>query len=106
MISKALSPIELSILIAIGHEERHGYEIMKEIEQASEGRQKVGPGTLYVAIKRLINEGHLKEAEDKRTTRRRYYFLTSNGKKAIQAEVSAYQNTIKWATRQGLATNL
>lgn len=105
-LTKPLSPIELSILIAIGSGELHGYEIMKEIALVSGGRNKVGPGTLYVAIKRLLNDDLISEAKDKRSSRRRYYCLTPNGKKAVTAEIAAYQETLKWAASQGLSASL
>ena len=79
------------ILLALADGEKHGYGIMKEVSQRTEGSMKLGPGTLYGSIGRMLESG-LIEASDERPDpemddeRRRYYRLTSSGLRVAEAE--------------------
>src|SRR6188472_1075797 len=82
----------IHVLIAIGPREMHGYAIMSEIDRITEGAVKVGPGTLYTSIKRLLASGLLEETHERRDPalddqRRRYYRLTAAGRQVASAEV-------------------
>lgn len=101
--STSLSRIELLIMLSIGNEQCHGYQIMQRVEDISDGRQKLGAGTLYAGIKRLVQSGLLIEEESLRTARRRYYSLTPSGKASADDKLDSYASLVKWATLHGWA---
>ncbi len=86
-----LTPVAFEILLAVAEEERHGYAIMQDIEDATDGAMRLNPGTLYRAIGRLVEAGLLeeldaREAPDLDDARRRYYAPTALGKRVAEAE--------------------
>ena len=93
-----LSTAVLHILLALAGQERHGYAIMTEIASQSGGRYKMGPGTLYDNLDRLI-EGGLVEEHNRRPAnddpRRRYYRLTKLGKRVLSAEADRLAEVVK-----------
>lgn len=94
--STPLTPAVFHILLALANEERHGYEIMKQVKQDSHGRVKMGNGTLYGTIKRLLADHRIAEAGDKEDSdheRRKYYRLTPLGKTLLDAEMQRYVET-------------
>jgi DNA-binding PadR family transcriptional regulator len=95
-----LSPAILHILLALAGEERHGYAIMQEVARQSDGQYKLGPGTLYDNLQKLLNHGMVEESS-RRTAdddpRRRYYRLTSFGRKVLTAEVARLETVIREA---------
>lgn len=90
-----LTPAAFHILLALADGERHGYAIMQQVAQDTDGRMKMGPGTLYGTIKRLL-EAQLIEETDERPDpelddeRRRYYRLTGVGQQVVRAEAQRY----------------
>ena len=52
-----LTPAMFHILLALADKDRHGYEIMREVDERSEGKVRLGPGTLYGSIKRMLDDG-------------------------------------------------
>jgi DNA-binding PadR family transcriptional regulator len=87
-----LTTAALHILVAIGPAERHGYAIMAEVEQLTNGAVRLAPGTLYTTIKRLLRAGLIEETGDRPDPhlddqRRRYYRLTPNGRAVVAVEV-------------------
>ena len=87
-----LTPAVLHILLALADGERHGYGIMQEVTRRVGGQVKMGPGTLYGSIKRMLADGLIEEAGERPDPalddeRRRYYRLTSFGLRVMQAEV-------------------
>ncbi|MFN8019063.1 MAG: PadR family transcriptional regulator [Acidimicrobiales bacterium] len=97
------------ILVALGPGERHGYGITQDVAQLSEGRVKLGAGTLYGALDRLVDEGLVAatrtETVDGRL--RRYYALTDQGGRTVRAETAARLAIARAAaTRLGLAGGL
>ena len=77
------------ILLALADGDLHGYGIMRQVEEQTEGRVRLGPGTLYSSIQALLEEGLIEEVDSARDTaseRRRYYHLTSSGRKLARAE--------------------
>jgi DNA-binding PadR family transcriptional regulator len=98
-IDTPLTPAVLHILLALSAEERHGYGIMKQVERESRGKVKMGPGTLYGSIGRMIAAGLIRES-DKRIDpamddeRRIYYQLTGAGRKALSAELDRYREVV------------
>jgi DNA-binding PadR family transcriptional regulator len=103
-----LTPAVLHILLALSTQERHGYGIMKQVEADSQGRVKMGPGTLYGSIGRMIQAGLIRES-DKKTDpdmddeRRVYYRLTGLGQKALAAELDRYREVVAVAKRKTLS---
>ncbi len=95
-----LSPAILHILLAVAGEERHGYGIMQEVARQSDGQYRLGPGTLYDNLQKLVNHGMLEEslrrsADD--DPRRRYYRLTSFGQRVLSAETARLESVIREA---------
>src|SRR5690349_3761035 len=94
-----LTPAVLHILLALSTGERHGYAIMKQVEADSQGKVKMGPGTLYGSIGRMTEAGLIRES-DKRVDpvmddeRRIYYELTGSGRAALQAELKRYRGVV------------
>jgi len=94
-----LTPAVFHVLLALAGGERHGYAIMQEVTQSTEGRIKMGPGTLYGTIKRLL-EAQLIEESDERPDphlddeRRRYYRLTGVGEQVVRAEARRYADIV------------
>lgn len=80
-----LTPLSFQILVAVADGPRHGYGIIKEIEEATGEPMKSSTGTLYLAIERLEQEGLLEE-EPSREPRRRYYGLSAIGRETAAAE--------------------
>jgi DNA-binding PadR family transcriptional regulator len=97
-----LSAAELHILLALAPEDLHGYGIMQEVTRQSQGQYKLGPGTLYDNLKKLMNHrlveesGRAASAED-RDSRRRYYRLTSVGRNVLAAEVARLEQVLREA---------
>ena len=89
-----LTPAVFSILIALSDGEKHGYEIMKRVKQDSQGQVKMGTGTLYGSLKRMLADGLIEEAGERPAPalddeRRRYYRLTELGQRALRGRVAA-----------------
>jgi DNA-binding PadR family transcriptional regulator len=87
-----LTPTVFHILLALADSERHGYSIMQEVTRITDGSIQMGPGTLYGTIKRMLEVGLIEETDERPDPemddeRRRYYRLTSFGKRVAQAEV-------------------
>jgi DNA-binding PadR family transcriptional regulator len=105
--SPPLTPAVLHILLALSTEERHGYGIMKQVERESHGKVKMGPGTLYGSIGRMIAAGLVGESDkrpdpDLDDERRIYYAITGAGRKALTAELVRYREVIAVATEKRL----
>ena len=84
-----LTPVAFEVLLALGEGERHGYAIMRQVEDRTQGRTSLHPGTLYRALGRLVDSGLLCEIEDDSEAgdeRRRYYALTGLGRRVAAAE--------------------
>ncbi|HEX3624510.1 MAG TPA: PadR family transcriptional regulator [Verrucomicrobiae bacterium] len=102
-----LTPAVFHVLLALAQEERHGYSIMQEVAATTEGRVKMGPGTLYGTIKRLLKAKLIEESDERPDPdlddeRRRYYRITGFGRRVLNAEVSRYSKAIKVARKVGL----
>jgi DNA-binding PadR family transcriptional regulator len=104
-----LTPAVLHILLALSTKERHGYGIMKQVEADSQGKVKMGPGTLYGSIGRMIDAGFICESDKKidpelDDERRIYYKITALGQKALAAELERYREVVAVAGK--IAPNL
>jgi len=102
-----LTPAVFYILFALVDGEKHGYAIMQDVLTLSEDRFRMGPGTLYTTIQRLLNLSVIEEtagsgdASD-HEARRRYYRLTRNGKILLEAEISGLESVVRRARRKKL----
>lgn len=96
-----LTPQVFYILFALAIRERHGYDIMKQVAVDSNGKIKMGPGTLYGAIKRLLEEKLITEAKSD-SARRKYYKLTEKGRGIFSAEMQRYREAVKLAGEKSL----
>jgi DNA-binding PadR family transcriptional regulator len=105
-----LTPAVFHVLLALAGGERHGYAIMQEVTESTEGQIKMGPGTLYGTVKRLL-EAHLIEESDERPDphlddeRRRYYRLTGVGEEVVKAEARRYAGIVAIARGKKLIGN-
>ena len=103
--ARPLTPAVLHILLALSTEERHGYGIMKQVERESQGKVKMGPGTLYGSIGRMMEAGLIRESDKRRDPamddeRRIYYAITGLGQKALEAELDRYREVVAVATEK------
>jgi DNA-binding PadR family transcriptional regulator len=103
-----LTPAVFHILLALSTKERHGYGIMKEVEADSEGKVKMGPGTLYGSLGRMLEVGLIRESDKKRDPdmddeRRVYYQITSVGEQALAAELERYRGIMMIAEQKRLS---
>ena len=100
----------LHILLALGPGEKHGYAIMREVEVLSDGAVRMGPGTLYGSVKRMLADGLIEETASRTDPelddqRRRYYRLTGLGEKVGAAELARLRALVRragsaeWAQR-------
>jgi len=79
----------LLILLSLAARPRHGYAILRDTEQISDGRVRLSTGTLYGALRRLLDDGWIERFKDEDTSRgKQSYRLTSLGRRNLQAEVS------------------
>ena len=106
--NKPLTPAVLHILLALSVRERHGYGIMKQVKADSQGKIKMGPGTLYGSIGRMIEAGLIRESDKKidpemDNERRIYYKITGSGKKALAAELERYREVVAVAKKRRLS---
>jgi DNA-binding PadR family transcriptional regulator len=98
-----LSPATLHILLALTTGDMHGYAIMQDVLRQSEGLYKLGPGTLYDNLQKLVRQGMVKELGAKsgdEDSRRRYYRLTALGSGVLSAEISRLESVVRDARLQ------
>ena len=100
----SLTPAEFQVLLALAGGERHGYALMLEVRAATEGRVKLGPGTLYALLDRLDGEGLIEESprrpEQNEDQRRRYYRLTRSGRGCLRSEAGRLEELARAARRR------
>lgn len=89
-----LAPATLHILLALAGEDMHGYGIMQEVARQSGGAYKLGPGTLYDNLQRLMDNGLVHETSSD-DPRRRYYRLNSLGRKVLAMEISRLEGVVR-----------
>jgi len=91
-----------NILLALAGEDLHGYAIMRQVEQQTCGRVRLGPGTLYGSLRALLEASLIEELDNRSgsedsSERRRYYRLTSAGLKLVRSEVEGFAQTLRVA---------
>ena len=95
-----LAPAALHILLALAGEDRHGYGIMQEVTRQSSGQYKIGPGTLYDNLQKLMASGLVEESPHPPAhddPRRRYFRLTSFGRGVLSAEIGRLEVVVREA---------
>jgi DNA-binding PadR family transcriptional regulator len=94
-----LSPVALQILLSLAAEDRHGYGIMQEIKRQSDAQFRIGPGTLYDNLQRLLEQSLVEEskASHGEDPRRRYYRLTTTGRGVLAAETERLASIVRQA---------
>jgi DNA-binding PadR family transcriptional regulator len=102
-----LTPAVLHILLALADEERHGYGIMREVEGRTGGQTRLGPGTLYGSIKRMLADGLIEESDERPDPamddqRRRYYGITDFGRRVAGAEAERLSGLVETARARKL----
>jgi len=102
-----LTPPVFHILLSLVQEERHGYGIMLDVAEQTEGALQLGPGTLYGCLKRMLAAGLVKPSSERADPdiddeRRRYYAITNLGSKVVRAEAARLQRAVKEAKARAL----
>jgi DNA-binding PadR family transcriptional regulator len=88
---KPLPAASMHIVLALLDGELHGYALMRRVEELSDGAVRMGPGTLYGTLNRLVGDGLIVETRHDETERRRYYDLTADGRRVALAELARLQ---------------
>lgn len=105
--SLTLTPTIFHILVVLSGGERHGYAILREVQEIAEGKSSLGPTTLYRSIRTML-DGKLIEELDERPDpesndeRRRYYRLTDLGVKVLSDEVERLESLVKIARQKNV----
>jgi len=102
-----LTPAVFHIILALADKERHGYAIMQEIAANTQGKVRMGPGTLYGSIKRMIAANLIEESDERPDpdlddARRRYYRLTELGRRVATAEAERLSELVRVAQAKRL----
>ena len=97
-----LTPVVLHMLLALAEGEKHGYGIMKAVEQDTNGQMQIRVGSLYGSIQRMIDANLIEETDERPVPelddeRRRYYRLTDFGRRVLQAETQRLANVVDLA---------
>ncbi len=94
-----LSPAALQILAALATEDLHGYGIIQAVSAQSQRRIQIGPGTLYDNLKRLMEQGWVRDLKPASENDKRLYRLTAAGKAALSCEISRLDDLIRQTRR-------
>jgi DNA-binding PadR family transcriptional regulator len=100
-----LTPAVFFILLALADGQKHGYAIMQEVADLSEGKFRMGPGTLYTTIQRLLDLSLIAEVaavESGGDSRRRYYKLGREGRALLESEVARLESVVRVARQKSL----
>jgi DNA-binding PadR family transcriptional regulator len=105
-----LTPPVFHILVALAGEERHGYGIMQDVARQTDDALKLGPGTLYGCLKRMLASGLVEESDERPDPalddeRRRYYRMTPLGNQVVRAEAQRLANAVSAARSKKLLGN-
>jgi DNA-binding PadR family transcriptional regulator len=102
-----LTPVVLHILLAVADEPqgKHGYAIAREIEEVTEGQVRMGAGTLYGSIQRMLDAALIEERRVRAGSaaeRRRYYKITAFGRRVLSLELTRLSEVVAIARRKQL----
>jgi DNA-binding PadR family transcriptional regulator len=90
---KNLPAASLHVVLALLGWEQHGYALMQAVEELSDGSVRMGPGTLYGTLNRLVSDGLIEET--RQDERRRYYRLTAEGERVASAELARLKQLVQ-----------
>lgn len=98
----------LHILLALADEDRHGYAILRDVEERTGGALRLGAGTLYRSLQRMLEQGLIVETEERPAPemddeRRRYYRIAPFGRSAARAELRRLAQLLDLGRQRGLA---
>jgi DNA-binding PadR family transcriptional regulator len=101
-----LPPITFHILLALAEEDLHGYAIIQNVAARTDGELKIGAGTLYRSIQRMLDQGLIVETRERPAPndddeRRRYYRITKFGSQVARAEARRLAQLVKFARKSG-----
>jgi len=104
-----LTPQQFHILLALTDGHLHGYAIIRDITDRTDGSLRLGTGTLYTALARLealalVEESDSRPAASDDDERRRYYRLTPSGRAVLRAETARLETLVRHARRKGVTT--
>jgi len=98
-----LTAVVFEILLALADGERHGYDVMQDVERRTDGQIVLHAGTLYRALSRLLDQGLIEELDERPDPggdeRRRYYRLTPLGRAVARAEAARLTSQVDAARR-------
>jgi DNA-binding PadR family transcriptional regulator len=97
-----LTPAVFAILFSLAEGEKHGYLIMKDARSPQGGGIRLGPGTLYGSLDRMMRDGLVEESGTSDDERRRYYRLTRLGQSVLAVELQRLDAAVASARRMGL----
>jgi DNA-binding PadR family transcriptional regulator len=102
-----LTPAAFQVLLVLAGGDAHGYAVMREVEDLTEGGVRLGPGTLYRTIGRLVADGLIVECDGSEPgaphdARRRRYRLTETGRQAVRAQARLQARLVERARAAGL----
>jgi DNA-binding PadR family transcriptional regulator len=105
--SLRLTPAAFHIMLVLADGENHGYAIMREVAEHTNGQMRLGPGSLYGTIKRMLADGWIEESDERPdprldNERRRYYRLTGVGRKLVRSEAERLEQLVNIARRKRL----
>ena len=105
-----LTPAAFHIMLVLAGGENHGYAIMREVAEHTQGKMRLGPGSLYGTIKRMLADGWIEESDERPDPelddeRRRYYRLTGVGMKVGRAEAELLEQLVNIARGKRLLRN-
>ncbi len=106
-LSAPLSPAAFSILLALKDGEKHGYLILREVAERTQGQVRLLPGTLYNLLKRMLEDGWIEELDERPDPelddeRRRYYRLSALGERVLNHEARRLESLVQLARQSGL----
>jgi DNA-binding PadR family transcriptional regulator len=101
-----LTPLTMAILLALAEGDKHGYALMKDVEQQTGGMLSPGTGSLYAALDRLEAEGLIEESASRpargEDQRRKYFRITAAGRALARAEAGRMQRVLETARARSL----
>ncbi|HYC50277.1 MAG TPA: PadR family transcriptional regulator [Gemmatimonadaceae bacterium] len=102
-----LTPVVLHMLLALAdaRQGKHGYAVAREVEETTDGHVRMGPGTLYGSIDRMLEANLIEECRSRISDddeRRRYYRLTAFGRRVLSLELARLESVVLIARRKQL----
>jgi DNA-binding PadR family transcriptional regulator len=99
-----ITPVVFHVLLAMSESDAHGYGIMQEVEERTRGSLKIGPGSLYFTLNRLLDAGMITEGAGAASddARRKYYRLTEFGRSLLESELGVLSDIVDLAREKSV----